>query len=236
MMNIEKFWKQVSEPNENSCTLWLGWKNSQGYGTFKWKKNKLSAHRAAFEIAHGREPKKKHIISASCGERSCVNVEHLEELPRDHKWLDIMEKGFNLCNYCKENKPLTDFGIKGKKYSTKCKKCANKYNKKYYKNNKEKRIKQIYYDRKSNPLMKYGGTAIDYEKIISSQNNICAICGEDKPLVVDHCHVCGLYNIKAVRGLLCAKCNSHGSFTLENPNGLLTKAKEYALIHWNKYH
>lgn len=46
----------------------------------------------------------------------------------------------------------------------------------------------------------------DYENLLQKQNNVCALCkgtnGKNK-LHIDHDHETG-----AVRGLLCAKCNS----------------------------
>lgn len=54
---------------------------------------------------------------------------------------------------------------------------------------------------------KYGISIQEYEKILESQNNRCAICKQSEPngkgvFHVDHCH-----NNGHVRGILCAKCN-----------------------------
>ena len=52
----------------------------------------------------------------------------------------------------------------------------------------------------------YGITTDDYNRMLTEQNNTCAICGDEcvsgKKLAVDHNHDTG-----AVRGLLCCKCN-----------------------------
>jgi hypothetical protein len=79
--------------------------------------------------------------------------------------------------------------------------------------------------RKDNLKYRYGITEEDYEKLLVKQKHSCKICGykpdkdqtqpdncqtqpdkdqtqPDKPLYVDHCH-----QTKAVRGLLCSKCN-----------------------------
>lgn len=56
---------------------------------------------------------------------------------------------------------------------------------------------------------KYGITLEDYERMLESQNGVCAICRTlgSQPrrqfLCVDHCH-----ETKKVRGLLCSDCNS----------------------------
>lgn len=60
---------------------------------------------------------------------------------------------------------------------------------------------------------KFGLEPEEYEKMLSDQDNRCAICGEHetelikkyknfKPLSVDHDHL-----TKKVRGLLCNRCN-----------------------------
>src|ERR1017187_3557095 len=57
-------------------------------------------------------------------------------------------------------------------------------------------------------LRKYGITADDYDRILSEQGGICALCGDPHGdrrryrLHVDHCHLSGV-----VRGLLCSSCN-----------------------------
>jgi|GEM_PF-2876356 len=54
----------------------------------------------------------------------------------------------------------------------------------------------------------YGLTPEDYEELLASQGNACAICqtkepgGKRKVFSVDHCHESG-----KIRGLLCAGCN-----------------------------
>ena len=55
----------------------------------------------------------------------------------------------------------------------------------------------------------YGITLEDYNRMLLSQNGVCAICKvaktgtEDRRLFVDHCHTTG-----KVRGLLCNACNT----------------------------
>jgi len=53
----------------------------------------------------------------------------------------------------------------------------------------------------------FGITLDDYNQMLKSQNNSCAICGkheddESSSLAVDHCHTTG-----KIRGLLCSDCN-----------------------------
>jgi len=68
-------------------------------------------------------------------------------------------------------------------------------------------------DRRRRFRDKYGMDADRYDEMLAAQSGRCAICaepesvlgadGEPRPLCVDHSHKTG-----AVRGLLCARCNS----------------------------
>jgi hypothetical protein len=67
----------------------------------------------------------------------------------------------------------------------------------------------------------------DYNDMLEQQAGRCAICGSGRgdsvrePLVIDHDHATG-----AVRGLLCAACNSGLGHFKDSP-GLLEQAKAY---------
>ena len=68
------------------------------------------------------------------------------------------------------------------------------------------------YDRERKLLNRFGLTAEDYERVLTEQGHVCAICGEIERVVdrrgkirhlsVDHDHETG-----EVRGLLCFTCN-----------------------------
>src|SRR6187549_494841 len=49
----------------------------------------------------------------------------------------------------------------------------------------------------------YGLSEATYTEMLQAQNRLCATCGKDLPLCVDHDHVTG-----KVRGLLCDPCNT----------------------------
>jgi hypothetical protein len=72
---------------------------------------------------------------------------------------------------------------------------ANEYSKKWVANNREKR---------RNTYLKgeYGISLNDYQEMLTSQNGLCAICGNNDRLNVDHDHA-----TKRIRGLLCNNCN-----------------------------
>jgi hypothetical protein len=92
---------------------------------------------------------------------------------------------------------------------------------KWYNNNQDKVIAQR--------LKKYGITTSDYQKILSSQNGCCAICGISETklnyrLCVDHCHITNI-----VRGLLCYSCNQGIGFLNDDINKM-----ESAVIYLTK--
>lgn len=70
----------------------------------------------------------------------------------------------------------------------------------------------------------YGITTEQYDNLLKSQDGKCAICnspGNGIRLDVDHCH-----ETKAIRGLLCRKCNQ-GIGLLGNNTGRLASAIDY---------
>lgn len=108
-----------------------------------------------------------------------------------------------ICSVCKEDLPFDAFK-KGKRYAdgrrSRCRTCDNEYRRTYLKQHPYKRTGHI--------------TAIEYEKLLNKQNNLCAICfrperavdpryGTLRSLAVDHDHITG-----KIRGLLCTDCNT----------------------------
>lgn len=77
----------------------------------------------------------------------------------------------------------------------------------------------------------YGIGIDDYDRMLSEQREVCAICGNPETamhrssivrrLCVDHCHKTG-----HVRGLLCAKCNRAIGLFADDPN-ILHRAIDY---------
>ncbi len=69
----------------------------------------------------------------------------------------------------------------------------------------------------------YGMSLADYEEMVFVQGGKCAICHEEKTLVVDHNHSTG-----KIRSLLCHGCNKSIGLMKENPL-FLQEAAEYLL-------
>jgi hypothetical protein len=72
----ERFWKRVNKTK--TCWIWLGYKNSRGYGRFTIKRNKQQlVHRYAYEEAFGEIPEGL-TLDHLCNITSCVNPNHLK--------------------------------------------------------------------------------------------------------------------------------------------------------------
>lgn len=157
--------------------------------------------------------------------------------------VDIKTK---ICSKCKEEKIIDDFTSRGKSKTTGlslkscvCKKCKNRIREVARKANMTEARKEANKRRKKrfnekNPdasrrswlRVNYGIDQEDYNNLLISQNNSCAICGKDKnpngrALSVDHCHTTGI-----IRGILCADCNS-GIGYFKDSIQALEKAIEY---------
>ena len=72
---IPNFWKRVDKTG--GCWKWTGAINSWGYGQFGTKGKFIRAHRFAYELIKGEIPPGL-VLDHLCGNRSCVNPDHLE--------------------------------------------------------------------------------------------------------------------------------------------------------------
>lgn len=100
---------------------------------------------------------------------------------------------------------------------------SNPDKEKLYRNNWEGRKR---YTRNRDLVNNYGLTIEDYEQMLTSQNNCCAICKlELKKPCVDHCHITG-----NIRQVLCGKCNT-GLGMFQDDIELLEAAITYLRKH-----
>lgn len=117
------------------------------------------------------------------------------------------------------------------KYCNICYKLNNKiYRARYKAKNKEAFTRS----NKHYGLMKlYGISITTWDKILKSQNNVCAICKihgtDNNPLVMDHSHKTNIN-----RGIICKKCNFALGLLNDNENiiwNILEYLKKY---EWEK--
>ena len=74
-----RFWAKVDRSNERGCWLWTGSRTRNGYGEFSVGGKRCSAHRWAYEEAHGPVPAGME-IDHLCRSRACVKATHLESV------------------------------------------------------------------------------------------------------------------------------------------------------------
>lgn len=75
-----RFWTKVERTQ--TCWLWTGCVNEDGYGTFSYDGKVRKAHRAAYAMFVGPIPDGLE-IDHKCRTRNCVNPDHLQ--PATHK-------------------------------------------------------------------------------------------------------------------------------------------------------
>lgn len=138
------------------------------------------------------------------------------------------------CAHCKLEKNLTAFN-KSKKtndgFSFYCRPCNKIFCRRTYILRKQFATHESFLKaRNYNLIRMFGITSCQYDKILLSQDGVCAICKKPETvkyrekirfLAVDHCH-----KTKKVRGLLCKACNN-GLGNFNDDYELLSKASAY---------
>jgi hypothetical protein len=130
----------------------------------------------------------------------------------------IERLGVKWCGKCEKDKPVGEFAKRKRVpcgYASWCKMCSRQYDADNRLRFRRAKINRYY-------LTTYGRTLEEFEAVVLSQNNCCAICGQFmKEPHWDHDHETGI-----CRGALCHKCNvGLGHF---NDNfDLLLKAANY---------
>jgi|SRR5215813_5517760 len=72
--DISAFWRYVEK--SGACWLWRGEIRPNGYGRWKRRGRRISAHRTAFLIQHGPIPD-GHYVCHTCDTKACCRGEHL---------------------------------------------------------------------------------------------------------------------------------------------------------------
>lgn len=76
---VERFWPKVNKSDD--CWVWLGGKDSHGYGVFSirlnGKSHSVGAHKFSYELLVNKVPKGME-LDHLCRNRGCVNPAHME--------------------------------------------------------------------------------------------------------------------------------------------------------------
>jgi hypothetical protein len=152
-----------------------------------------------------------------------------------------------ICKACRTAKPLTEFyknqdGVHAR--GPRCKACMRVHTAAYYQRNKSACNAAVARWRRKNPdkslaisrrdyvrnvemhrlrtILRSKGLTLDqYHSIAESQDFCCYLCGEFRPLHVDHDHATG-----RVRRMLCMECNTSIGKLKDDP-ALLRRAADY---------
>lgn len=91
MIVPDGFWSMVYIPEENpdSCWIWTGSLNSDGYGTW----NTFNSHRLAFLAMNGITTKEKPLVLHRCNYKRCVNPNHLYAGNHSDNAYDMVKAG-----------------------------------------------------------------------------------------------------------------------------------------------
>jgi hypothetical protein len=129
--------------------------------------------------------------------------------------------GNKKCTECGVTKSISEFTNEKSRsngYKCSCRACASTRHKAWRaKNLDRQRVK----DRVSHYIRKYSLSEIEALELVKDRSGICAICGDNSRLVVDHCHATG-----KVRGKICSACNSTIGYA-RNDISILENAIEY---------
>lgn len=134
------------------------------------------------------------------------------------------------CSVCQTAMPMSAFSFQHGKPRSQCKRCRAKYefNRRRTAGYKARHPdRAAAYDRARKLRIKFGMTPEEFDAMLSSQGNACALCRSRDPnwsygvFVVDHCHQTG-----RVRGILCHRCNA-GLGALGDTPAALRRALKY---------
>lgn len=135
---LRNFYDKIRLPNENGCMLWNG-ATARGYGRVRLDKTLFPAHRVSYYLAYG-QPSPYLVLDHICGDRSCVNPDHLE--PVTPKENILRGAGFTASHakktHCPKGHPYKGSNLTiGSKGERRCKICDRDWHRNYRSQKKE---------------------------------------------------------------------------------------------------
>ena len=120
---LKRFWAKVSKTK--NCWLWIGAKDSDGYGNWSHSKKNVKPHRFSYEL-HIEKIPKGLVIDHLCRVRNCVNPKHLRAVSnRTNLAAGIGFTSTNLKKtHCPKKHPYSGSNLYRYKNARMCKQCA----------------------------------------------------------------------------------------------------------------
>ena len=86
----KRFFKFVEKTD--SCWIWKGAKDKEGYGIFNNRTKKVKAHRYAYSLFKKEKINSGYFICHACDNPSCVNPDHLYEGTHTDNMKDLKDR------------------------------------------------------------------------------------------------------------------------------------------------
>lgn len=102
-----RFWAKVDVRDPGECWNWTAARKENGYGAVNYRSRTYYAHRVAFEIRTGTDPKGL-VIRHTCDNRRCVNPDHLIPGTQADNIRDMLNRGRHLIGNRHQNAVLTN--------------------------------------------------------------------------------------------------------------------------------
>jgi|LakMenEpi03Aug12_release.lakeMendotaPanAssembly.Ray.scaffolds.fasta_scaffold429274_2 hypothetical protein len=105
---LTRFWNKVSVGGGRECWVWVGGKDSSGYGSFRSKFGVVRASRFSFALAYGYWPE---VARHTCDNPACVNPAHLIAGTHQDNVADRVQRGRSAAGSTNGRSVLTDFEV-----------------------------------------------------------------------------------------------------------------------------